>query len=72
MESGINYIAKDKYFAAAGARVARNPEDAHTDEFIKLVPGVYPSLLAGQTAKLSKTKLFWLQSDNTGGKISFQ
>ena len=71
MESGINYIAKDKYFAAAGARVARNPEDAHVDEFIKLVPGVYPSLLAGHTAKLSKTKLFWLQSDNTGGKTDF-
>ena len=66
MESENN-IAKDKFFAAAGSRVARNPEDAHVDEFIKLVPGVYTSLLADNTAKLSKAKLFWLQSDNTGG-----
>ena len=66
-----NFIAKDKYFAAVGARVARNPEDAHVDEFIKLVPGVYSTLLAGHTAKLSKTKLFWLQADNTGGNFHF-
>lgn len=66
-----NFIAKDKYFAAVGARVARNPEDAHVDEFIKLVPGVYSALLAGHTAKLSKTKLFWLQADNTGGNFHF-
>ena len=65
-----NFIAKDKYFAAVGARVARNPEDAHVDEFIKLVPGIYPSLVSSHTAKLSKVKLFWLQSDNTGGKFS--
>ena len=54
-----------------GARVARNPEDAHVDEFIKLVPGVYSTLLAGHTAKMSKTKLFWLQADNTGGNYHF-
>ena len=64
-----NYIPKDKYFAAAGARFARNPEDAHVDEFIKLVPGAYESLLADNTAKLPNAKLFWLQADNTGGKI---
>ena len=70
MESELS-IAKDKYFAAAGARVLKNPEDAHVDEFIKLIPAVYPSLLAADTAKLSKVKMFWLQSDNTGGNNTF-
>ena len=69
MESGFS-VAKDKYFAAAGARVVKNPEDAHVDEFIKLVPGVYSSLLADRAAKLSNSKIFWLQSDNTGGKLN--
>ena len=68
MESG-NFIPKDKYFAAVGARVARNPEDAHVDEFIKLVPSVYSSLLAEHAANLSQVKMFWLQADNTGGKL---
>ena len=64
-----NFIPKDKYFAAVGARVARNPEDAHVDEFIKLVPSVYSSLLAENAANLSQVKMFWLQADNTGGKL---
>ena len=69
MESD-RFIPKDKYFAAAGARVARNPEDAHVDEFIKLVPGVYSSLSAVEPANMmAQTKFWWLQADNTGGKL---
>ena len=68
MESGFS-VAKDKYIAAVGNRVLKDPEDSHEDEFIKLVPGVYPTLLADGAAKLSDVKFFWLQADNTGGKF---